>query len=375
MGPRGVDEVFGVQVRLIVFSDGHIGEYTEGSLDPKTGLNTRLLDTLNVWDWVRNLALSEKADLVVFGGDRFKPHNPPAWMRDLADERLNRFRVDGLRIACLLGNHDIYDKTGRWHSFNGVQVWNGFPLRESGGGNIGIFDKPGILDYNGIVFSFLPYGYRELDRSLNPSDTNILFFHDSVIGLSRDGKYTANTGIVREAIDKEEFSLIMGGHIHLRQELAFQNAPALHIGTPLERIQDGDQGPKGAIILHVDKEVTLEFRESPFPKVLHFAKHWNGDIDEILQLGSVEGNVVMLLVEHSGDAPNSIRRELEKRILASGAFSARVRLQAKITAPLNLKAKVDKKISIGDQIISYAGQVEDDPEVLQHLREIRERAG
>lgn len=356
-------------MKLIVFSDGHIGEYSEGSIDPKTGLNTRLLDTLNVWDWVRNLALTEKADLVVFGGDRFKPHNPPAWMRDLADERLNRFRIDGLRIACLLGNHDIYDKAGRWHSFNGVQVWNGYS-------NITVFDKPGILDYDGIVFSFLPYGFRELDRGLNPSDTNILFFHDSVIGLSRDGKYVANSGILREAIDKEEFSLVMGGHIHLRQELAFQNAPAVHIGTPLERIQDGDQGPKGAIIVHIDKEVSLEFRESPFPKVYHFAKHWNGDIEEMLQFDrDVKNNVVMLLVEHGGDAPASIRREIEKKILTLGAFSARVRLQAKVSAPLNVKAKIDKRVPIGDQIISYASQVENDAEILQHMREIRERVG
>jgi len=355
-------------MRLIVFSDGHIGEYAEGSIDPGTGLNTRLLDTLDVWDWALTLAKQERADLVVFGGDRFKPHNPPMWMRDLADERLNRFRQEEMPIACLLGNHDIYDKTGKWHSFRGVQTWNK--------NLISIFDKPGILDYDGIVFSFLPFGYRELDRGYSHTDKNILFFHDSIIGMSRDGKYTANSGIQREALDKDEFSLILGGHIHLRQELAFHNAPALHIGTPLERIQDGDQGPKGALIVYIDKEVSLKFVESPFPKVLHFVKTWRGDLDEMLQFDRpVASNVVMLLIEHGGDAPSSIRRELEKRILSLGAFSARVRLQAKVAPPLNTNAKVDKKTSIGDQLISYASQVESDSEVLQHMKEIRERIG
>src|SRR5437773_4629176 len=99
-------------MRLVVFSDGHIGEYGEGRIDPSTGLNTRLLDTLGVWDWVREQAKYEKADLVIFGGDRFKPHKPPTWMRDLADVRLNRFNLDNINIACLLGNHDNYDKGG-----------------------------------------------------------------------------------------------------------------------------------------------------------------------------------------------------------------------------------------------------------------------
>jgi DNA repair exonuclease SbcCD nuclease subunit len=354
-------------MKLVVFSDGHIGEYSEGHIDQKTGFNSRLLDTLNVWDWVRELALQKKADAVIFGGDRFKPHRPPAWMRDLADERLNRFRRDNVRIACLLGNHDLYDKTGQWHSYNGVQIWNDDD-------KIVVFDKPGVLDFNGLLLHFLPYGYTQFEYDLSPHDINVLFFHDSVIGHSRDGKYTATTGIVRETIDRSELSYVLGGHIHLRQELKFENVPAWHIGTPLERVQDGDQGAKGALIVDVESSIAVEFVESPFPKIINVVKTWAGDIEEMLQIEkNVVGNVVFMVVEHNGQAPVSVRRELEKRLRAMGAASAKVRMQAKATTPLNVNAKINKRIPIGKQLLSYVQQVDNDPELLEYLKEIERR--
>lgn len=353
-------------MRLLVFSDGHVGDYAEGSIDPATGLNTRLLDTLAVWDWIHDLALSQKADGVVFGGDRFKPHRPPTWMRDLADAKITKFERDGIPLVCLLGNHDLFDKAGRFNSYGAVDVWSEKTT---------VFDKPGVLRGNVSMF-FMPYGCRDLSWiDAPPTDMNLLFFHDEITGLSSYGKRTATGGIPREVIDKEEFSLVLGGHVHLRQNLAFHHTAAAHIGSPLERIEDGDQGPKGALLIDIEPSgINVTFVESPMPKIVEFTKSWHGDMDELLETDrTLAGNVVKLTIEHSGNAPKSLRKEMTQRLRSLGVTSPRVVLKAVFAAPAKHDAKVTTRLPIGEQLLEYTKQVDSDPILIQHMEEIKRR--
>ena len=226
-----------------------------------------------------------------------------------------------------------------------------------------------------MLIHFLPYGFKTLEQlNFSKRDTNILVFHDEIPGLSDYGHFRSTSGIPREILDQREFALVLGGHIHLRQELAFQNCPALHIGTPLERIQEGDQGPKGMLIVDIDKEIHIKFVESPFPKIKSFVARWKGDIDEIIATTSeVNGNVIQLTVEHDGSAGKALRKELLSRLFEGGAASAQVKLRAVFAAPLLTNATVHTRLSIGDQIIEYARQVDNDPTLLSHLQEIRRR--
>ena len=312
-------------MRLVTFSDGHVGEYLEGYANPASGLNTRLEDTLNVWTWIHQLAVDRKADCVVFGGDRFKPKRPPAWMRDLADARLVPFRESGIPVALLKGNHDMWDKAARWSSYGGVATWR----RDKD--PLWVFDQPGVLDFCGVCFAFLPYGFHTVDLAdLNPDGSNILFFHDDVDGLSNYGAFLAQGGISRQELDREEFMLVLGGHVHLRQELPFRNTTAYHIGTPLERIEDGDQGPKGAFIIDIeDNGVQMEFVESPLPKVVRHSFEWAGDIEEcVASVPQVKGNIVQLIITHRGTVSSGLRREALKKLRDREAASVDVRLQA-----------------------------------------------
>jgi len=135
-------------------------------------------------------------------------------MRDLADIRLNRFNLDNINIACLLGNHDNFDKGGNYNSYDGAKVW-------SNGGNIAVYDQPGSIELtDGLRIHFLPYGFYNLEQlNFSKQDANILVFHDE-FWLIQLWKFHGSKGIPREVLDREEFALVLGGHIHLRQELA-----------------------------------------------------------------------------------------------------------------------------------------------------------
>lgn len=356
--------------RLVIFSDGHIGNYTEGHPNA-LGMNSRLWDTLSVWDWILELAFDVKATAVIFAGDRFKPKRPDPYMRDLADARLAKFNVNKMPVICLVGNHDMYDKAGRWNSYGGAKTW-------ADGTYVDIISSPEITQINGINFIFLPYGYHTIDESwITPRDKTIVIFHDEVKGVSNYGPFRASGGIAPATLDRPEFDLVLGGHIHLRQELPFTNTMGYHIGTPLERIEDGDQGPKGALIVEIEDEaINIEFVESPFPKIQRHVIQWTGQ--DILAGLDVKNVVMQLTLLHTGELTAHFRKELQDTILQAGAAAVQVRLQTiHETREGELPHDLDftEKRSIPEQIIEWAKHAHsEDPKLLSYLERVLSHA-
>lgn len=358
-------------MKVLFFSDGHIGDYIEGNVHPATGLNTRLLDTLRVWDWALEVAKDNLVDQVIFGGDRFRSNRPPAWMRDLADDKLARFADARIPIACLLGNHDLYDRVGRFNSWDGVKVWN----RSS---YIDVFDQPGTLNGDGVVFHMLPYGFHKFEQPIDPERRNIAVFHDNVIGMSSyGGKQIAQDGIRPEELDRPEFFMVLGGHVHLRQELPFKNTIGLHIGSPLERFEDGFQGEKGALLVDTDS-TEIEFIKSPLPGICRTTAGWDENVDAVAQgIPDVDGNVMYVAVDHEGQATPRWRRQLESALRERGAASAHVHLNLKsVQAPSAVAVSeetVRTTAPLAEQLIDYSRAAYGD-EILPLLREIIERS-
>ena len=63
-------------MRIVHFSDLHIGVENYGRLDPTTGLSTRMGDFLSAFDELVEYSLTNSIDLVVFAGDAFKSREP-----------------------------------------------------------------------------------------------------------------------------------------------------------------------------------------------------------------------------------------------------------------------------------------------------------
>ena len=70
-------------LRILHFSDLHIGVENYGRIDPQTGLSTRLIDFLSSLDQVVEFALTENVDLVILAGDAY---NCLLYTSDAADE-------------------------------------------------------------------------------------------------------------------------------------------------------------------------------------------------------------------------------------------------------------------------------------------------
>lgn len=362
-------------MKYIIFSDGHIGEYTEGWIDPTTKLNTRLLDTLSVWDWVLQLAQTEKADGIIFGGDRFRLRRPPFWMRDLADAKIRAISDAGIALYLLVGNHDMYDKAGTWDSYNGLRVWNA-PVH--------ILNEPTIRTVgDDIHFAFLPYGYTaediqkleaQLDVGRKVWSTHVLFFHDDVRGSSQYGNgFVAPNGLPKIAFESGTWDLVVGGHVHLRQELPFETTIGFHVGSPLDRVEDGPQGAKGAWILDVcrgDDKIKIQFVPSPFPKVVRSG--YPSDTWAVF-LNTAKDNIAVVNASVPlGENRIKLRRQILDELHKAGSRSASVTVSAVQTLQVNanIQVSLDTQLPLGRQLIEWARQKEIDPQVVEQLADV-----
>ena len=94
-------------MRILHFSDVHIGVESYGSIDPDTGLNARLLDFLATFDEVVDYALDNAVDLVLFAGDAYKSRDPSQTHQREFARRIARLFQAGVPVFLLVGNHDL----------------------------------------------------------------------------------------------------------------------------------------------------------------------------------------------------------------------------------------------------------------------------
>ena len=103
-------------MRILHFSDLHIGVENYGRLDPGTGLSTRLGDFLAALDELVEFALSNAVDLVVLAGDAYKGRDPSQTHQREFARRLRRLSDAGIPAFLLVGNHDLPAVASRAHA-------------------------------------------------------------------------------------------------------------------------------------------------------------------------------------------------------------------------------------------------------------------
>ena len=100
-------------MRVLHFSDLHIGVENYGRIDPETGLSTRLGDFLAAFDQVVDYAIDNHFDLVLLAGDAYKGRDPSQTHQREFARRLTRLSTAGIPSFLLVGNHDLPNAASR----------------------------------------------------------------------------------------------------------------------------------------------------------------------------------------------------------------------------------------------------------------------
>ena len=269
-------------MRILHFSDLHIGVENYGRTDPKTGLSTRLGDFLDSLEQVVEFALNEGVDLVLLAGDAYKGRDPTQTHQREFAKRLNRLSKAGIPTFLLVGNHDLPAASSR---ATAVDI---FPTLEVAnihvGNSLKTYDVPtpsgplqvlavpwpkrsAILsreDSRGMSIEQvrqtleerLTDGIEVAASQLDPTIPAILTGHVTVngatVGTERSMMLGQDHVLLVSAVVRPQVEYVALGHIHKHQILRPDPPMVVYSGS-LQRVDFSEEGDeKGFCVIDLD---------------------------------------------------------------------------------------------------------------------------
>ena len=269
-------------MRILHFSDLHIGVENYGQTDPETGLSTRLADFLSSLDEVVEYALTEDVDLVLLAGDAYKGRDPSQTHQREFAKRLSRLSEASIPSFLLVGNHDLPNAVSRATAveiFQTLQV----PYLQVGSnlqnytiptksGPLQILAVPwprrsGILsreESRGLTIEEVRQAVQDRmtqaiyarAESLDPDVPSILTGHVTVngatVGTERSMMLGQDHVLLAGDIGRPQVDYVALGHIHKHQILRNEN-PFMAYSGSLQRVDFSEEGDdKGFCVVDLD---------------------------------------------------------------------------------------------------------------------------
>ena len=270
-------------MRVLHFSDLHIGVENYGRIDPETGLSTRLGDFLYSLDQVVEFALTEGVDLVLLAGDAYKGRDPTQTHQREFAKRLNRLSRAGIPTFLLVGNHDLPAASSRatavdiFPTLEVANVYVGNSLKNydvsTPSGPIQVLAVPwprrsAILsreDSRGMSIEQVRQALEErltegIDieaKKLNPDIPAIITAHVTVngatVGTERSMMLGRDHVLLVSALDRPQVEYVALGHIHKHQILRPDPPMVVYSGS-LQRVDFSEEGDeKGFCVVDLDQ--------------------------------------------------------------------------------------------------------------------------
>lgn len=279
------------RIKLLHFSDLHLGTENYGKTDPTTGLNSRLLDFAKCFDQAVDTALAEDVDLVVFSGDAYRSRDPsPTHQREFA-RRIQRLASAGIPVFLLVGNHDLPLHLGKANSmdiFETLSVSNVVVGRKPAVHRIGtrrgmiqIAAMPWIV--RGMLLAREEFKNKTLDQinddlaqrmariieglaeDLDPQLPAVLCAHMSVMGAEFGSERSIMLGqdvvVPRSTVLNPKFDYVALGHIHKHQVISSRPL-AVYAGS-IERVDFGEERDKKGFVLVDVAKGEADYRFKP----------------------------------------------------------------------------------------------------------------
>jgi exonuclease SbcD len=271
-------------MRILHFSDLHIGVENYGRIDPDTGLSTRLGDFLGSLDQVVDYALTRKVDLVLLAGDAYKGRDPSQTHQREFARRLARLSAAGIPAFLLVGNHDLPNAVSRATAveiFSTLQVphiYVGGSLKtytvQTPAGPLQVLAVPwprrsAILSRDESRGLSIEEVRQEMERrmtgavesrarQLDPDVPAILAGHVTVngatVGTERSMMLGQDHVLLVSALDRPQVDYVALGHVHKHQVLRpGAPGPLVAYSGSLQRVDFSEEADaKGFCVVDLD---------------------------------------------------------------------------------------------------------------------------
>lgn len=233
-------------MRIVHFSDTHLGYSDYGKFDSATGVNQRELDTYAAFKEIVDYIIATKPDLVIHAGDLFDSIRPSNRAISEALNQLFRLSKEGIPTVIIAGNHSTPRQRSTDSIFSILKFFpNIYPIFE------GRYQR---LEIGDCAIHAIPHMYSDEElrdgvASLKPDGNfkyNVMVAHTAIRGaqIASWGEFKEQT-IPLDAL-KPEFNYIALGHYHRFLRInGTQNA--YYCGSP-ERFSFNEVGDKKGFI-------------------------------------------------------------------------------------------------------------------------------
>ena len=285
-------------MRILHFSDVHIGVENYGKTDPETGLSSRLVDFLETFDEVVDFAIDSRVDLVLFCGDAYKSRDPTQTHQREFARRIARLSSEGIPVFLLMGNHDMPHVTSRataleiFRTLGVPNVYTADTLRThnvpTADGPLQIVALPWIRrssflaredtrqltaeEVNESIQNSLANAIRSEAQRLDSNAPAIFAGHVSIAQAKTSSEQSMMLGgdyvLLRSDVALPHFDYVALGHLHRHQILG--SDPLVVYPGSLQRIDFGEENDdKGFCLVDLDpaKPSGLRLRDFEFRNV------------------------------------------------------------------------------------------------------------
>jgi exonuclease SbcD len=400
-------------MRILHFSDLHIGVENYGRIDPQTGLSTRLGDFLAALDEVVQYALSRNVDLVLLAGDVYKGRDPSQTHQREFAKRLTRLAAAGIPTFILVGNHDLPSATSRANAveiFPTLQVPNVYigdnlqtynlPTRS---GPLQIVAVPwprrgGLLardDTRGLsigeirqeIETRMTAAIQERVNKLDPQIPAILTGHVTIngatVGTERSMMLGQDHVLLTSAVHHPQLEYVALGHIHKHQILRDDPPKVVYSGS-LQRVDFSEEGDdKGFCVIDLDParpqgERLVDFQFYPVdarPFVTIDVRLSAGDADPTASVlraiarRNIAEAVVRVRITLPPEADAQLREADIREALQPAHFIAAISREVEGSRRTRLGVEAAEGLQPRDALRLYLESREMDPEHRQKLQQ------
>lgn len=326
---------------VLVLGDIHLGRsMSVGRTGIGSSLNSRIIDQINLLDWVLDQAIEHNIKHIITTGDVFEELKVPPYLIALLIEWIKRCEIHNIHIHIVIGNHDIL-RTGT-HYTSPLDILSSSELE-----NVSIYKNIETIFIEGTAFTFIPFrdrrsfGVETYGEAIQTLQNMVEYelvsipitYRKVVVGhLSLEGSIPIGDEI--DDISNElmlplnmfnGYNYVLMGHVH-RWQVLREQPHIVHLGSmDISNFGESDQIKKIAII-HPQEDKEIEYVNIPtrplkklnisVPKDTKNTTQYV--IDEIQKYSNVIDKAIVRLDVHltSPDLVPINRAEVEKVLYA-----------------------------------------------------------
>lgn len=367
--------------KTIIIGDIHLGKgFSIGKSFYNGALNSRLIDQINLLNWILSCGIERNVSKFIITGDIFEELKPESQMMVLFIEWIKNCGEYGIDVHIICGNHDLKRVGNKYTSVLDI-------IKASEIHNVIVHNQITTLNSDGVSYVLMPFRDKRALSSNSPDEAinildNSVFYEKTCIPAGNDkvliGHLAVEGAFYVDEIDNisnelmlpvsffDGFDYVWLGHVHKPQVLS-KTPRVAHIGSM--DISDFGETKHKKLIVFYDPESENKFEEIILPtrplRIIKAEVPKDSDptefvlnkINRVHDKYSVDNSIVKLDIKIlDSDSVGLNREQITERLFELGAYHISHFSESKsvFIIPEDKRHISDSAIKPKDAVKSYA---------------------